>query len=77
MEIRIGQDFGNGKIDSYAVHLHYEIKINGKNVDPAIDDINLIDPQIYITGVPGGVLEEVVVTAESPKLMSIPVISID
>ena len=69
---------GNGKIDAYAIHLHYEIKINGKNIDPVIDDANLIiDPQIYITGISGGVLEEVIVTAESPKLMSIPIITIE
>ena len=63
---------GKGKMDEYAVHLHYEIKIDGEYINPAVNDENLIDPQIYITGINGGTLEEITVTAEAPKLRSIP-----
>ena len=38
------------------LHLHYEIAIDGKKVNPANDEFSLIDPQCIIYGFDGGVL---------------------
>ncbi len=48
--IKEGQQIGSiGKTGlentDYGEHLHYELKINGKNINPAIDSQHLIDPQ--------------------------------
>ena len=48
--IKEGQQIGTiGKTGlentDYGEHLHYELKINGKNINPAIDSQHLIDPQ--------------------------------
>ena len=40
---------GKGAMDNYAVHLHYELEIFGKKVNPAKDSESLIDPQNLIT----------------------------
>ena len=39
---------GNGAINEHPAHLHYELKIDGVNVNPVIDANNLIDPQTLI-----------------------------
>ena len=38
------------------LHLHDEIAIDGKNVNPANDEFSLIDPQCIIYGFDGAVL---------------------
>ena len=40
---------GFGKEDAYDAHLHYELRINGENVNPVGANGNLIDPQKLIT----------------------------
>ena len=39
---------GKGIKNAYMPHLHYELKIDGKHVNPAINSQNLIDPQQLI-----------------------------
>ena len=36
---------GEGKINDYSPHLHYEIKLNGENINPAINSTKLVDAQ--------------------------------
>ena len=67
---------GNGKESEYAVHLHYELKINGHNINPVIDDTNLIDPQLYITGADGGMLNTITIVADAPSYKKLPLVKI-
>ena len=68
---------GNGESNGYEVHLHYELKIDGQNINPVIDDDNLIDPQLYITGVNGGILDQVTITEKAPKRKELPPVKIE
>ena len=62
--MKIGTIGGSGpyKPDVYKPHLHYEMFINGKHVNPAIDAKHLIDPQALIEG-PRLKLKELIVVA--------------
>jgi len=54
---------GNGESDAYAPHLHYELSVDGQNIDPTISSTDMCDPQALITPV---VTEtEVTVTAQA------------
>ena len=80
-EIKEGQQIGtmgrsgkNGQSD-YTAHLHYEISVNGTNINPANGANHLVDPQQIIdsstpTQQPeynGGTLPEVTVVGQSPE----------
>ena len=49
-----------------AVHLHYEIKIDGKNINPTEDAETLIDPQQMISNAEN-MLPEIVITPEKKR----------
>ena len=68
---------GNGKKKKYAIHLHYEIAIDGKNVNPANDEFSLIDPQCIIYGFDGGVLPPVIITEKKPQLPPLPIVKVE
>lgn len=68
---QIGKMGGSGKGSSneYVSHLHYEIKIDGVNINPVNGANHLVDPQIYLE--PKATLPEVTVIA--PRLAPKPI----
>ncbi|MBO5194054.1 MAG: peptidoglycan DD-metalloendopeptidase family protein [Bacteroidales bacterium] len=59
---------GKGVVNAYTPHLHYEIKIDGEYINPAIDAQRLIDPQQLISPVHMGVLLPAVVKENRKSL---------
>ncbi len=59
---------GSGKSNETVTHLHYEIAIDGVNVNPSTSSATLFDPQTLITPINGGTLPEAVVIAPNPVL---------
>ena len=59
---------GRGINNAYTPHLHYELKIDGEYVNPAIDTQRLIDPQHLISPVHMGVLLPAVVEEKGKSL---------
>ena len=56
---------GKGVSDRYTSHLHYELRIDGQLVNPAISPSELIDPQRLIEkDIEGGTLPEILVVGE-------------
>jgi len=55
---------GFGKADAYNAHLHYELRINGENVNPVGENGNLIDPQRLIAPAASVNLPEVIISAQ-------------
>ena len=55
--------YGKQEYEDYFAHLHYEIKVDGKTINPAIDSNSLIDPQELISPINGGVLQQIEITA--------------
>ena len=56
---------GKGVSDRYTSHLHYELRIDGQLVNPAISPSELIDPQRLIENdIEGGTLPEILVVGE-------------
>ena len=56
---------GKGVSDRYTSHLHYELRIDGQLVNPAISPSALIDPQRLIEkDIDGGTLPEILVVGE-------------
>ncbi|MFV0546258.1 MAG: M23 family metallopeptidase [Bacteroides sp.] len=76
-----GQQIGNmggsgkGKSDTYASHLHYEIKIDGVNINPANGANHLVDAQKVSE--PEAALPEVTIIAPilAPKPIPMPEIN--
>ena len=69
---------GKGSNNAYKTHLHYELKVDGVNVNPVIDAKNLIDPQTLIAPTiheelhPSVVIgERKQIKLELPKLLNI------
>ncbi len=58
--------YGKLSKDKMAVHLHYEIKIDGKNINPTEDAETLIDPQQMISNAEN-MLPEIVITPEKKR----------
>ena len=68
---------GKGIENAYAPHLHYELKIDGEYVNPAIDSQKLIDPQTIITPVDMGMLSPAIVEGQGkPMTISLPIVQI-
>ena len=67
---------GNGNKNSYTVHLHYEIMINGENINPAENSKSLVNPQIFIAEIDGGTLPSIIVITERAKLPPLPNVEI-
>ena len=59
--------YGKLSKDKMAVHLHYEIKIDGKNINPTEDAETLIDPQQMISNAEN-MLPEIVITPEKKEM---------
>ena len=56
---------GKGASDRYTSHLHYELRIDGQLVNPAVSSSELIDPQRLIEkDIDGGSLPEILVVGE-------------
>ena len=55
--------FGRQEYMGYKVHLHYEIRVNGEVINPAIDKSSLMDPQKLISPIDGGLLPQIEVAA--------------
>ena len=70
---KYGEDQSKNFVNGILASIVKEKKLDGENINPVINDDNLIDPQIYITGIDGGTLEEITVTSEAPKLKYIPI----
>jgi RHS repeat-associated protein len=60
---------GNGKKDAYLSHLHYELRFDGELINPVIDKNNLIDPQKFIDGYDGGIMESVEVRGNKSDVL--------
>ena len=57
--------------------MHYELKIDGEYVNPAIDSQKLIDPQTIITPVDMGMLSPAIVEGQGkPMTISLPIVQI-
>ena len=59
---------GKGIINAFAPHLHYELKIDGQNVNPAINSSKLIDPQKLIMPVHMGTLSPAIIEGQGKVL---------
>ena len=55
--------YGKLEYENYFAHLHYEIKVDGETINPAIDSNSLIDPQELILPINGGVLQQIEIIA--------------
>lgn len=59
---------GNGIEDRYTPHLHYEIRINGELVNPAIDKTDLLNLKDLIRPIDGGEIESVLIFCRPNKI---------
>ena len=68
--------FGKKEYDGYLSHLHYELRINGEIVNPAINSTSLVDPQKLLSPIDGGLLQEIIVTADKTNVSKVSFIDI-
>ena len=59
---------GAGIMKKYPPHLHYELKIEGDYVNPAIDSQTLIDPQQLITPIHMGTIDSSIIIEQGKSM---------
>ena len=59
---------GAGIMNKYPPHLHYELKIEGDYVNPAIDSQTLIDPQQLITPIHMGTIDSSIIIEQGKSM---------
>lgn len=55
-----------------SVHLHYEIRVNGELLNPALGEDHLIDPTGFIVGISGGEIEPAIIQSTNQLYPIIP-----